>query len=121
MVKTWKLGGQCDKMDKKSKGGKEGNSNLLNEVMRQESEKRLGCVTQESEYIKIWVINSGRKLVRALCKDRLLLRDLCVSVKLEKEEQQKIGESLKHLHQEITEHIHPYVATKNEKIGEGKC
>ena len=32
-----------------------------------------------------------------------------------KEEQQKLGESLKHLHQEITEHIHPYVATKIEK------
>ena len=33
-----------------------------------------------------------------------------------KEEQQKLGESLKHLHQEITEHIHPYVSTKIEKI-----
>ena len=33
-----------------------------------------------------------------------------------KEEQKKLGGSLKHLHQEITEHIHPYVATKIEKI-----
>lgn len=31
-------------------------------------------------------------------------------------EQQKLERSLKHLHQEITEHIHPYVAIKIEKI-----
>ena len=31
-------------------------------------------------------------------------------------EQQKTENSLKHLHQEITEHIHPYVTTKIEKI-----
>jgi len=36
---------------------------------------------------------------------------------ISKEEQQKLEKSLKHLHQEITEHIHPYVATKIEKIG----
>ena len=33
-----------------------------------------------------------------------------------KEEQQKLEGSLKHLHQEIVEHIHPFVATKIEKI-----
>ena len=32
------------------------------------------------------------------------------------EEQQKLKKSLKHLHQEITEHIHPYVVIKIEKI-----
>ena len=32
------------------------------------------------------------------------------------ERKQKLKDSLKHLHQEITEHIHPYVVTKIEKI-----
>ena len=39
-----------------------------------------------------------------------------------KEGQQKLEASLKPLHQEITEHIHPYIAIKIEKInkkGEG--
>ena len=37
--------------------------------------------------------------------------------KLEKkDEQQKLERSLKHLHQEITEHIHPHVAIKIEKV-----
>ena len=35
---------------------------------------------------------------------------------LDKAEQQKLERSLKHLHQEITEHIHPYVAVKIEKV-----
>ena len=36
---------------------------------------------------------------------------------LDKEEQQqKLEGSLKHLHQEIIEHIHPYVTTKIEKV-----
>ena len=33
-----------------------------------------------------------------------------------KEEQEKLEASLKHLHQEIVEHIHPFVTTKIEKI-----
>ena len=38
----------------------------------------------------------------------------------DEEEQQKLKKSLKHLHQEITEHIHPYVAIKIEKIKKEK-
>lgn len=35
-----------------------------------------------------------------------------------KEEQQTLEASLKHLHQKIIEHIHPYVATKIVKKGD---
>ena len=55
--------------------GKEG-SGIFNEVMRYESKKRLGSVTHESDYIRTWVINSGRKLARVLCKDVSLLRGI---------------------------------------------
>lgn len=47
---------------------------LKSDLTRHESEKRLGCITQESEYIKTWVESSGRKLASVLCKDLSLLR-----------------------------------------------
>ena len=34
----------------------------------------------------------------------------------EEEDEQKLEGSLKHLHQEVIEHIHPYVTTKIEKV-----
>ena len=53
------------------------NYNNMESIMRYEAEKHLGCVTQESEYIKIWVINSGRTLARVLCGDKLSLLRIC--------------------------------------------
>ena len=49
------------------------NYNNMELIMRYESEKRLGSVTQQIDYIRIWVKDSGRRLARVLCKDKSAL------------------------------------------------
>ena len=80
---------------------------MVKALVRLEIECEVDEINGDSEHVWVKIPKEEQYRRRMVHKRKLTYP---------KEEQQKLEASLKHMHQEIVEHIHPFVATKIEKI-----